>query len=289
MSAHVRILLALLCVVVSATACQQGADAPTGPGAPAAELSINGPDVLDGPGSTVTLTATFTQNGQNTDVTAATQWVTNNPSILNILSPGVISAVALGGANVFATHQGRTVSRRVIVAREEDCQQYNPLDVILQENPNPVGPLDIRWRIGYPLVLPDLGPVIALLGSFENGDDAVDGLALAQRHTRQCSGGRSYGGADRASYIVGYWGGSSGAQTTIQRDDCDAYDPARLDVRFDAPGWTVFDGNTRVARLYFEEDAGRILSVARQHRARCYIGRGRPRNGTNAYNLTYFR
>lgn len=263
-------------------ACTERLSTPTAVGAPASQLAIGGVGVIEQVGATITLTATSSQSGVATDVTAAAQWVTNDPTTLAILGPGQVQARAIGGAEVLVTHQGRTAARRVTVASAEDCLPYDPSAMFLWEGTSGGSP---TWTLAEPA---PIGGFFVYVTFVEN-NDAQDGLALAQRHTHSCYSGRNYGGADRLSYIVPYWSGGGGPLPTLTAHDCDPYDPARLEIRPDSPGWTVFDGSTRVARLFFETDAARMLVVARAHQARCYIGRGREYPGGRQFATSYFR
>jgi hypothetical protein len=273
--------LVFMCVA-SGVACAEQAPVPTTPAAPTPLVVVAGPILIEQIGEVVAMTASAAQGGTSIDVTATAQWTTDDPLRLTILGPGQVQARAGGGAQVLVTYQGQTGSKRVLVASAEDCSRYDPSALLLWEGGSSSNP---TWTLVE--AVPTGG--FWAQNSFVHSDDAQDGLTLARHYTHSCYSGRGYGGPDRASYLVSYRRGGTGPLPALIREDCDPYDPARIEIRPDSPGWTVFDGTTRVARLFFEEDAARILVVARQHQARCYIGRGRTYSDGRQFATSYFR
>jgi hypothetical protein len=66
----------------------------------------------------------------------------------------------------------------------------------------------------------------------DNQADADNALALARSFTAHCFIGRDNQRADRASYIVEYWKGGSGAPT-LPNEDCSTYDPSTVQLKDD--------------------------------------------------------
>lgn len=239
---------------------------------------------MAGVGGTEILTATRVSNGQSDTVTAQAQWVTSDPAIVSIEGPGVVAGRSVGAAQVTAQISGTWAVHRVVVASAEDCFTYDPASMFLEYRPAEITTGSVARLVR---LIPGIG--LAIISGFETLEDADDGLAVARRHTRYCYAGRNYQGPNRERLIANYWDGSSGITTTILRDDCDAYDPSRLELRQSQFGWAVASGSQQIAELAFEVDAARVLVAARGHQARCYVGRGRyPADGPIS-SLSYFK
>lgn len=124
----------------------------------------------------------------------------------------------------------------------------------------------------------------------DNRADAERALALAQRHTAHCFIGRGNARSSRADYIVEYWAGDSGHNTTIDQPDCIAYQTAGLrTVDEGATGWLLTDGGSRMVILDNEQDARNALILARSFRQQCFIGRDNTRPDRRAYIVQYWQ
>jgi hypothetical protein len=158
----------------------------------------------------------------------------------------------------------------------EDCISYNPRTLrIVDEGAD-------GW------LLTDGGSRMLML---DNQADAVRALALAQRHTAHCFIGRNNARPNRADYIRDYWTGSTGATTTIQDEDCVAYNPATVGV-FDRGeiGWRMEDGAHWMLLYHDQADANRGLAVAQANAGRlCFIGRGNSRPERSRYITEYWK
>jgi hypothetical protein len=121
--------------------------------------------------------------------------------------------------------------------------------------------------------------------------DAERALALARRHTAHCFIGRGNPRPNRADYIRTYWTGSTGATTTIDGEDCVAYNPGTVGV-FDRGeiGWRMEDGEHWLLLYHDQADANRGLAVAQANAGRlCFIGRGNSRPDRTRYITEYWK
>lgn len=159
--------------------------------------------------------------------------------------------------------------------QHRDCQVYNPETLTIQHLDTGV------WR------LQDGGHWIVAFGSEAEGKNA---LALAQRFRELCYIGRMNGRPpdQRGDYIVTYWQGDSGKRTAIDPEYCQLYDPAKLRIAYKSgAGWIVTDEGFTLT-LSSEEDATAALALAKEHQARCTIGKyvnspGQPRTSRLDY------
>jgi hypothetical protein len=121
--------------------------------------------------------------------------------------------------------------------------------------------------------------------------DARNAKALAERHTSMCFLGRDNKRANRADYIVYYWRGSSGKQTTIKPEDCVTYDPAALRlVNIGADGFQLVEGTSRALALLDDEaDARNALTWAKAFTQLCFIGRDNTRPDRSRYIVGYWQ
>jgi hypothetical protein len=165
--------------------------------------------------------------------------------------------------------------------QRQDCSVYNPETLTIERLETGV------WR------LEDGGHYLA---GFANEAEGKNALALAQRFREMCFIGRTNrrAGNARGSYMLTYWQGSSGKSTTIEPEQCQAYDPAKLhvvdrrlhvvnqgaqsSVRGDSRAftfgtdWVVTDDADFTLTLDSQEDAAAALALARQFKSRCTIG-----------------
>jgi hypothetical protein len=157
----------------------------------------------------------------------------------------------------------------------KDCLPYNPGDLrIVDEGASGWLLTDGRSR----------------MLTLDNRTDAVNALALAQRHTQQCFIGRDNRRADRRTYIVDYWAGESGRATTISGEDCIGYSVAGLHLENEGDaGWLLTDGRSRMLMLDNPTDGNNALTLARAFTKQCYIGRGNHRSDRSQYIVEYWR
>jgi hypothetical protein len=157
-----------------------------------------------------------------------------------------------------------------------DCQVYNPDTLTIERLDTGV------WR------LQDGGMWMAGFATEAEGKNA---LALAQRFREMCFIGRMNRRplAERGDYILYYWQGPSGKQTTIDPEQCQAYDPGKLHIADKGSvGWVVTDDAGLTLTLGSEDDATAALALAKEHKARCSIGKyvnrpGQPRTSRVDY------
>jgi hypothetical protein len=124
----------------------------------------------------------------------------------------------------------------------------------------------------------------------DDKDDAYAALALVQRHTAHCFIGRDNTRPNRLDYIVDYWQGDSGKETTIRNEDCLRYNADALRVVNEGKtGWLLTDGYARMFTLDDEQDAQAALALAKKHSYRCFIGRGNDRPDPAAYIVEYWQ
>ncbi|MBD2528352.1 caspase family protein [Nostoc flagelliforme FACHB-838] len=161
------------------------------------------------------------------------------------------------------------------VIQQQDCLPYNPTNLqIVNEGVSGWLLTDGRSRM---LIL-------------DNEADAKNALALAQRHTAHCFLGRNNTRPNRRSYIVNYWTGNSGINTTIQQPDCLSYNPANLKIVNEGDsGWLLTDGRSRMAILDNEADAKDTLVLGQQNTAQCFIGRNNTRSNRRSYIVNYWQ
>jgi hypothetical protein len=198
------------------------------------------------------------------DVTAQATWSVSNGNAVSV-SGGLVQALRPGGADVTASLLGYTATRRAGVAALEDCFAYDTAGLLYQKvQGEAIWVVASPWLEGY-----------ALHAWFTSEADAQRAILLMQRYGEECFVGRDNQQPDGLAYIVRYWQAPTGLQTTIDDEDCEAYDPAALTIgSLGTAGWALQAGGREVARLAHEGDAVRILLVAREHGSRCLIGRG---------------
>ena len=120
--------------------------------------------------------------------------------------------------------------------------------------------------------------------------DAYAALALAQRHTAHCYIGRDNTRPNRLDYIVDYWQGDSGIETTIRDEDCIYYDASALRIVDQGKsGWLLTDGRSSMVLLDDERDAEAALELAKDSKYQCFIGRDNTRADRSAYIVDYWQ
>ena len=150
----------------------------------------------------------------------------------------------------------------------EDCLPYNPQTLKIE--PQGSG----MWLLtdGY-----------SRMEVFLTKEDAQNGLALALRYSEHCFIGRHTSTRpnmtvrERSRYIVHYWKGPTGKQTSISPETCQPYDDSALHAEDKgAAGWIVTDRKRLQIPVDNAADADRLIVLARQYRSYCIIGGASP-------------
>lgn len=148
--------------------------------------------------------------------------------------------------------------------RHEDCIPYNPESLRVLAQPSGL------W------LLTDGSDRLLIFASKE---DAQNGLALASRYYGQCYIGRHFSTRrnmtvrERTRYIVHYWKGPTGKQTTISPETCQPYTASELHAEDKGEdGWIVTDGKSFKIALDNRTDADALMALARQYTSHCTIG-----------------
>jgi hypothetical protein len=216
------------------------------------------------------------------DVTAQATWRVSNGNAVDV-SAGLVEALRPGGADVSASYLGYTATVRAWVAALEDCIPYDSDGLMYEAVPATVG--NTNWVVASPFL-----QGFILHATFASEAAARRAILLMQRYREECFVGRGNQLPDRSAYIVRYWQALTGLQTTIDGEDCEAYDPAALAIgSLGAAAWAVQADGREVARLASEADAVRVLLVAREHGSRCFIGRGNGRLEPERYVMGYWQ
>jgi hypothetical protein len=130
---------------------------------------------------------------------------------------------------------------------------------------------------------------VSRMKELDNASDAQNALALAQRHTAHCFIGRDNSRPNRDEYIVEYWTGDSGRTTTIDPQDCIAYDQAHLSIEDEGDsGWLLTDGSSNMLVLDNQQDSQNALMRAKAFTNQCFFGRGNQRSDRLGYILQYW-
>jgi hypothetical protein len=168
-----------------------------------------------------------------------------------------------------------TSSAPIIPIQNPDCLPYNPDNLsIINEGAS-------GW-----LLTDGVSRMLIL----DNQTDAQNALALAQRHTEHCFIGRDNTRSNRLSYIVEYWDGSSGENTTISNEDCINYNENNLSiVDLGATGWRITDGFSAMLILDNLDDANDALLLTQTFSEQCFIGRGNNRDNRLSYIVEYWK
>lgn len=157
----------------------------------------------------------------------------------------------------------------------EDCLSYNPNNLrLVNEGAN-----------GF-LLTDGVSRMLML----DNLTDARNALALARRHTSHCFIGRNNTRADRLSYIVDYWKGDSGIETTLTNEDCLSYNPNNLTLENEGDrGFLLTDNVSRMLMLDNRDDARQAKQLAENNTKHCFIGRSNTRPNRRGYIFHYWK
>jgi hypothetical protein len=157
----------------------------------------------------------------------------------------------------------------------QDCLPYNPNRLrIVNEGAS-------GW------LLTDGGSRMLIL---DNRADAERALALARMHTAHCFIGRGNRQPNRKDFIMEYWTGDSGIETTIPGEDCISYNSSSLEIRNEgASGWLLTDGSSRMVTLDSRSDAEQAMGIASGSSRQCFIGRNNRRPNRKDYIVGYWR
>ncbi len=273
--------LALVAAGALCVACGSSPAAPSGtpsPGATVAYLQIvPGLWLIDiGQRSQLVAMATYSDKSVHY-VTSQAAWQSDDANIVSVASSGKATALQTGTTSIRATYKGVTVALPFYIGTEyyEDCYGYDVAGLKIVRNGG-----------GYVLV-DGFGSYLA---AFLTAQDAANGLALAQRYQSNCWLGRGNARATPSRYVVTFWLRPTGAATTIDPEDCTAYQPANLQiVSLGSLGWAVVDGATQIALVDDEPDATLALKAAQQYTLHCFIGRGNTQPNASSYVVEYWR
>lgn len=124
--------------------------------------------------------------------------------------------------------------------------------------------------------------------------DAQKVLALARLHTQQCFIGRDNHRSDRFQYIANFWTGPSGTVVqipdgAISKPDCIPYNPKNLSIEnLGSTGWRLNSGSMNMVLADTEQDANKLLALARNYDRQCFIGRDNTRSDRIRYIVDYW-
>jgi hypothetical protein len=215
------------------------------------------------------------------DVTNSAQWHSSDATIATVAA-GLVRATGPGTATVSATYQSKTVSTPLTVAADTDCSDFDPSALGMIQITQDVPP---SWAITTPFQ-----GGFELLAGADTLSDANRLLALFQRYRQQCDIGRGNVRPNRLQYILSYFKGTSGQQTTVAPEDCIAYNPSALQVVDQgASGAALMSGGTQLALLDNAFEAALAAAVARQYSNECFIGRGNTRPNPYRFITEYWK
>lgn len=157
----------------------------------------------------------------------------------------------------------------------QDCLSYNPNNLrIINERA-------LGWL---------LTDGVSRMLTLDNRGDAERALALARMHTAHCFIGRNNRRPNRQDFIMEYWTGDSGIETTIPGEDCISYNSSSLEIRNEGGGgWLLTDGGSRMVMLSSRTDAEQAMGIASGSSRQCYIGRNNTRPNRKDYIVQYWR
>lgn len=157
----------------------------------------------------------------------------------------------------------------------QDCLSYNPNNLrIINERA-------LGWL---------LTDGVSRMLTLDNRGDAERALALARMHTAHCFIGRNNRRPNRQDFIMEYWTGDSGIETTIPGEDCISYNSSSLEIRNEGGnGWLLTDGGSRMVMLSSRADAEQAMGIASGSSRQCYIGRNNNRPNRKDYIVQYWR
>jgi eukaryotic-like serine/threonine-protein kinase len=186
---------------------------------------------------------------------------------ITIVLPKNFPATATAAAALTAT--------AFVAISPEDCLPYDPNALLIKDQGSS------GWQ------LTDGRSSMLIL---DNQADAQAALNQAKRHTAHCFIGRGNTRTNRRSYIVQYWPGNSGINTSIASEDCIGYNQSQLAiVNEGANGWLLTDGASRMLMLDNETDARNALALARRYTQQCFIGRSNARTNRIDYIVDYWK
>ena len=140
---------------------------------------------------------------------------------------------------------------------------------------------------------------------FATEEDALNGLRIAKRHTRQCFVGRSNKRSNRKDFILSYWDGNSGLQSEpLTKTDKISYNPQNVSAQYNAErryweiiekeknsSWGIFHKSKIKQTLFIADnmaDALAMLAIVEKHSKSCYIGRNNNRSNRKDFIMHYF-
>ena len=131
---------------------------------------------------------------------------------------------------------------------------------------------------------------------FATEEDAMNGLKVVKRHTRQCFIGRSNKRSNRKDFIFEYWEGNSGLPVEkLSKSDIIPYDPKKVSARFNAKAgyWEIIEeiSGSFTHGMFIadnEADAKAMLSVIKRYSKLCFIGRDNKKSNRKDYIMQYF-
>lgn len=138
---------------------------------------------------------------------------------------------------------------------------------------------------------------------FATEEDALNGLRIAKRHTRQCFVGRSNKRSNRKDFILSYWDGDSGLPSEpLTKTDIIPYNPQNVSARYNAEKgyWEIIEKERRVsffAKAKIKQimfiadnmaDALAMLAIVEKHSKSCFIGRDNNRSNRKDFIMHYF-
>lgn len=212
------------------------------------------------------------------DITNAATWQSSDPSVATV-SSGLVRATGLGTTTISATYNSHTVSSMMTSAPDQDCIPYDPTNVSTLPNPN--DPTVVAITAPLPS-----GALSVFSPAADNPANAANLVALYRRYTEICYIGRNYG----SQYIVTYFKGASGQQTTVAPEDCVAYSPATLQVVGQgASGDALMSGGTQIALLANAFEAALANAVAAHASNECFIGRANARPNPHNFITDYWK
>jgi hypothetical protein len=249
-----------------------GGSQPAAPTSQSSNLALRGAVTLGEVVPSVQLT--LTDGGA--DVTNSGTWQSSNTAVATV-SSGLVRAAGPGATTISAAYKSQTVSSSITVAPDQDCVPYDPSTVSTRPNPQDSTAVAVTASTSAGTA------IFSLAGT---PTDVTNLVALYRRYGQACYIGRNYG----PQYIVTYFKGVSGQQTTIAPEDCVAYSAASLQVVSQgATGWALVSGGTQIALLASAFEAALASNVAAQASNECYIGRGNTRPNPYAFITEYWK
>ncbi|MGA2204364.1 MAG: hypothetical protein ABSD89_12975 [Halobacteriota archaeon] len=115
----------------------------------------------------------------------------------------------------------------------------------------------------------------AIVGSFTTKQDADRALVLVKHSQAQCFIGRDNPTTDSRKYITEYWLPTDKfSGVAIPGEQCKGYDPSRVIARQQSSReWVIKSGATLLGFAAREEDATKLVNLAKHHNRHCFIGK----------------